>query len=81
MPDSPKPIGLQASIYNFRALAMGASWAAADDRATAQDLGRASRVKTEEAKKAQGSDAPAPAPAGSAATPTPSPAQGSATGG
>jgi tetratricopeptide (TPR) repeat protein len=81
MPNSPKPVGLEASIFNFRALAMGASWAAALDRATAQDRQRASRVLTDEAKKAQGSDASAPAPAGSAATPTPSPAQGSATGG
>lgn len=71
-PKNPKLVGLQASIFNFRALAMGSSWAAALDRATAQDLQRASRVMTDEAKKAQGSDASAP---------TPSPAQGSATGG
>ncbi|MBV8759815.1 MAG: hypothetical protein JO257_21175 [Deltaproteobacteria bacterium] len=71
-PKNPKLVGLQASIFNFRALAMGSSWAAALDRATAQDLQRASRVMSDEAKKAQGSDAPAP---------TPSPAQGSATGG
>jgi tetratricopeptide (TPR) repeat protein len=71
-PKNPKVVGLQASIFNFRALAMGASWAAALDRATAQDLQRASRVLTDEAKKASGQDVPAQ---GSAATPTPAPAQ------
>jgi len=78
-PTNPKPVGLQASIFNFRALAMGSSWAAAIDRASAQDLQRASRVMTEEAKKAQGQE-PAPAPAGSgagsAATPSPAKAGG-----
>jgi tetratricopeptide (TPR) repeat protein len=69
-PENPKVVGLQASIYNFRALAMGASWAAALDRASAQDLQHRSRVMTDEAKKAQGQDVPAPAPAGSA-SPTP----------
>lgn len=73
-PENAKLVGLQASIFNFRALAMGASWAAALDRATAQDLQRASRVLTEKAKKAQGQQAPAPAQ-GSAATPTPAPAK------
>lgn len=58
-PKNPKLFGLQASIYNFRALAHGASWAAALDRASAQDLQRASRVLAEEAKKAQGGAAPA----------------------
>jgi tetratricopeptide (TPR) repeat protein len=69
-PKNPKVVGLQASIFNFRALAMGASWAAALDRASAQDLQRASRVLTDEAKKASGQDVPAQ---GSAATPTPAP--------
>lgn len=77
-PKNPKAWGLQASIFNFRALAMGASWAAALDRASAQDLSHYSRVLSDEAKKAQGQDTPVP-PAGSAATPNP--AQGSATGG
>lgn len=58
-PKNPKLFGLQASIYNFRALAQGASWAAALDRASAQDLQRISRVLAEEAKKAQGAAAPA----------------------
>ena len=73
-PKNPKAWGLQASIFNFRALAMGASWAAALDRASAQDLQRYSRVLSDEAKKAQGQDTPAPAQ-GSAATPTPAPAK------
>ena len=81
-PKNPKLVGLQASIFNFRALSMGASWAAALERATAQDLQRDSRVLNDEAKKAQGQDAPAaPAPGAGSATPTPAPAQKSATGG
>lgn len=71
-PQNPKLVGLQASIFNFRALAMGASWAAALDRVTAQDRQRGSRVLTEEAKKAQGQDAPA-APAQGSANPPPAP--------
>ena len=59
-PKNPKLFGLQASIYNFRALASGASWAAALDRASAQDLQRISRVLAEEAKKAQGATLPLP---------------------
>ncbi len=59
-PKNPKLFGLQASIYNFRALASGASWAAAIDRASAQDLQRISRVLAEEAKKAQGAAMPLP---------------------
>lgn len=73
-PKNPKLYGLQASIYNFRALAHGASWASAIDRASAQDLQRLSRVLAEEAKKAAGGGASAPP----GPTPTPSP---SATGG
>jgi tetratricopeptide (TPR) repeat protein len=69
-PESPRPVGLQASIFNFRAIASGASWAGHLDRASAQDLQRASRVLSEKAKKAaEGAGAPAPA-----APPTPSPA-------
>lgn len=76
-PTSSKPVGLQASIFNFRSLAHGASWAAAIDRASAQDLGRASRVLMEEAKKLQGEDptkkppTTPPAPAGGSAEKTP----------
>ncbi|HTR50175.1 MAG TPA: hypothetical protein VMJ10_05665 [Kofleriaceae bacterium] len=69
-PDNPKPVGLQASIFNFRGNAHGASWAGALDRAAAADLQRASRVLIEKAKKAQGLPAtPTPAaPPGAAAT-------------
>jgi tetratricopeptide (TPR) repeat protein len=77
-PQNPKPFGLMASIYNFRAVAHGASWAAALDRAAAQDLQLVSRVLNEEAKKAQGlSTEPAPGtPApGAATTPNPDPAK------
>jgi tetratricopeptide (TPR) repeat protein len=66
-PKNPKLVGLQASIYNFRAQAHGASWAAGLDRASAQDLQLVSHVLSDEAKKAQGlpvTPAPAaPAPA------------------
>lgn len=76
-PKNPKVYGLQASIYNFRALAHGASWASAIDRASAQDLQRYSRVLAEEAKKAAGeapsTNSPAPPP-----TPAPSATGGSA---
>ena len=73
-PKNPKPVGLQASILNFRSLAHGASWAAAIDRANAQDLQRASRVLMDEAKKAQGEDPsqkPAPSPTPGAPQKTP----------
>jgi tetratricopeptide (TPR) repeat protein len=53
-PQNPKYVGLQASIFNFRAMTQSASWAAAVDRATAQDLQHRSRVLSDEAKKAQG---------------------------
>ena len=62
-PKNPKFPGLMASIYNFRAMAQGASFAAAIDRATAQELQHASHVLSDEAKKAQGQVDPA--------TPTP----------
>jgi len=93
-PKNPKLFGLMGSIFNFRSLAMGASWAAGLDRATAQDLQIVSRVLSDEAKKAQGllvTPAPAPAPSqspdgaapsGSAAPSPPSPQPpGASTGG
>jgi tetratricopeptide (TPR) repeat protein len=58
---------LQASIFNFRSTAHGASWAAAIDRATAQDLLKLQRVLAEEAKNAQQGQAGAPGSTGSAA--------------
>ena len=73
-PKNPKHFGLMGSIYNFRAIAQGASWAAALDRTVAQDLQVVSRVLSEEAKKAQGllpTAPPAPKPSGAAQQPTP----------
>jgi tetratricopeptide (TPR) repeat protein len=80
-PKVARTIGLQASIFNFRSTAHGASFAAAIDRASAQDLLKLSRVLAEEAKKAQGQPPGAPA---TPAPPTPeagsnAPAAGSAT--
>jgi tetratricopeptide (TPR) repeat protein len=83
-PKNPRLVGLQASIFNFRSTAHGASWAAAIDRATAQDLLKLSRVLSEEAKKAQGQAPGAPAAPAAPATPpaggsaSPPPAAGSA---
>jgi tetratricopeptide (TPR) repeat protein len=90
-PKNARLVGMQASIYNFRSTAHGASWAAAIDRASAQDLLKLSRVLVDEAKKAQGQppgapETPAPPagtppagtpPAGSAAPPA-TPSGGSA---
>jgi tetratricopeptide (TPR) repeat protein len=53
-PKNPKHFGLMGSIFNFRSLAQGASWAAGLDRAKAQDLQIVARVLSDEAKKAQG---------------------------
>ena len=82
-PKNPKFFGLMASIFNFRALAQGGSWAAGVDRASAQDLQGLARVLNAEAKKAQGLPtaptptpapaAPAPAPQGSGAAANPTP--------
>ena len=76
-PDNPKPVGLQASLFNFRALAHGSSWAAGLDRASAQELQAATRVLIKKAKNAQGQattpttpTTPA-APAGATATSNP----------
>jgi tetratricopeptide (TPR) repeat protein len=71
-PKNPKLFGLMGSIFNFRSLAQGTSWAAGLDRATAQDLQIVSRVLSDEAKKAQGltpAVPAAPAPSGSGAAP------------
>jgi tetratricopeptide (TPR) repeat protein len=65
-PKRPEVRALIAALYNFRALAQGSPWAAAMERATAQDHDRRRRVLSEEAKKAQalanGTGATAPAP-------------------
>jgi tetratricopeptide (TPR) repeat protein len=76
-PKNPKLVGLQASIYNFRAQAHGASWAASLDRASAQDLQLVSRVLSDEAKKAEGLGTAPAAPAPAAPT---QPSAGSAGG-
>src|SRR4051812_24047021 len=47
-PKNPKLVGLQASLYNFRSTAEGASWASAIDRASAAELTKLSRVLSEE---------------------------------
>jgi len=57
-PDNPRPIGLMGSIYNFRGMAQGASWASSLDRASMQDLQHTSRVLNLKAKKAQGPTPP-----------------------
>jgi tetratricopeptide (TPR) repeat protein len=75
-PKNPRLVGLQASIFNFRSTAHGASWAAAIDRASAQDLLQLSRVLSAEAKKAQGQAPGAPAAPATPAPPTPAPPAG-----
>jgi tetratricopeptide (TPR) repeat protein len=72
-PDNPKPLGLMASITNFRGQAQGPSWASSIDRAAAQDLQAQSRVLREKAKAAAGAPS-APVTPG-AATNTPNPAK------
>jgi tetratricopeptide (TPR) repeat protein len=66
-PKNFRLFSLQASIFNFRSTAHGASWAAAIDRASAQDLSQLTRVLADEAKKAQQGQAP-----GTPQTPAPS---------
>jgi tetratricopeptide (TPR) repeat protein len=58
-----KAEGLLAALFNFRALAHGASWAASIDRATSQNHDAKHRVLLEELKKQQPQPAPGqPAP-------------------
>jgi len=73
-PKNPKLVGLRASIYNFRSLTQGASWAASLDRAAAQELQQRSRVLAKEAKKAQEESSGSTAPSDGATTSNPSPA-------
>jgi hypothetical protein len=80
-PKNPRLWGLEASIFNFRSTAHGASWAAALDRASAQDLLKLARVLADEAKKAQGqapAAPPASAPPAPSAPPSPAATGGSA---
>jgi tetratricopeptide (TPR) repeat protein len=69
-PQNVRPVGQEASIFNFRSTSHGASFAAAIDRASQQDLLKVAHVLADEAKKAQGqttgTPAPAPAPAAGA---------------
>ncbi|HMG23802.1 MAG TPA: hypothetical protein VK607_20855, partial [Kofleriaceae bacterium] len=53
-PKNFRLISLQGAIFNFRSTAQGGSFAAAIDRASAQDQQKLARVLSEEAKKAQG---------------------------
>jgi tetratricopeptide (TPR) repeat protein len=76
-PKNPRLTGLQASIFNFRSTTHGASWAAAIDRASAQDLLKLTRVLADEAKKAQGLATP-PTPPTPGAPPAPGTSPGSA---
>ncbi len=68
-PKNARLFGLMGSIVNFRSVNQGASWAAAIERAKAQDLQIVSRVLSDEAKKAQG--LPVAPRAGSAAPTAP----------
>ncbi len=61
-PESTKPVGLEASLFNFRGTAEGASWATAIDRASAQDLQHTLRVMNDKAKQ-KAAPQPTPAPA------------------
>ena len=54
--------GLLAAIFNFRSLAHGVAWAAAIDKASAQNHNQRARVLREEAKKKQQQASPAPTP-------------------
>jgi len=72
-PKNSKVVSLQGAIFNFRSTTHGASWAAAIDRASAQDQAKLARVMAEEAKKAQPAPA-APTPAASAPAMVPAPA-------
>jgi tetratricopeptide (TPR) repeat protein len=61
-PDNPKPIGLMASINNFRGLAQGPAWASLVDRTIAQDLQHTSHVLNMKAKAAAGGSTPPTTP-------------------
>jgi tetratricopeptide (TPR) repeat protein len=64
-PKNLRFLGTQASIYNFRALQHGASWAAAIDRASSQDLKAQIDVVSGKAKPpTEKPDLPAPTPPG-----------------
>lgn len=54
--------GLLGAIFNFRSLAHGVAWAAAIDKASAQNHHQRARVLREEAKKKQQQASPTPTP-------------------
>jgi tetratricopeptide (TPR) repeat protein len=62
-PKSARPVGIEASLFNFRSTAHGASFAAAIDRTSQKDLSERAHVLVEEAKKAQGQPTSPPTPA------------------
>jgi tetratricopeptide (TPR) repeat protein len=72
-PNNSRVVSLQGALFNFRSTAHGASWAAAIDRASAQDQAAAARVLSEQAKKAAGTPA-APAPGSPTPPSDPAPA-------
>jgi tetratricopeptide (TPR) repeat protein len=61
-PKSIEAENMQGALYNFRALAHGAYWAGAIDRAIALHHQSRGHVLRDEAKKAKGQTPPAPAP-------------------
>ncbi|HEY4240169.1 MAG TPA: hypothetical protein VGM88_10150 [Kofleriaceae bacterium] len=73
-PKLAKLYGLSAALYNFRSQNQNASFAAAIDRSSAQDLQNARTVLNEQAKRAAGAPIPPtpppapPAPGGSSGT-------------
>jgi tetratricopeptide (TPR) repeat protein len=71
-PKSARPVGIEASLFNFRSTAHGASFAAAIDRTSQKDLSERTHVLVEEAKKAQGQatgSPPTPAPGSTSPAP------------
>jgi len=71
-PENRALISSQVSIFNFRSTVHGASWAAAIDRASAEDLKKLKSVLDDKAKNAQG-QAPGAPPAPAPPTPPTSP--------
>lgn len=74
-PKNARPVGIAASLFNFRSTAHGASFAAAIDRTSQKDLSERAHVLVEEAKKAQGQATGTPPTAAPGST-APAPASG-----
>jgi len=77
-PDNSRVVSLQASLFNFRSVAHGSSWAAAIDRASAQQLFTLRRILSEQATNARAQPPSAPAAPATTARVLPAPASGSA---